>query len=105
MTNEQLSRAEEARLLKEATTPRQGWTTEAGSGRWQTPGVTYVVLVHGSPTKKRWIASDPPFVVVCPDGVKMGGSSHLARAQRLAEILGVPLPPRVQKVLDDDAEG
>ena len=92
LSNLQRARAEEARLLREATAPLAGWQQDHAAGAWAKTGVLYVVLVTGGPAKRRWAASDPPFLVVCPAGVKMGGSSHLAKAQRLAETLGVPVP-------------
>jgi hypothetical protein len=108
LSNSQRSAAEEARALAEARRPKRGWVCDLPRRVWTKEGVLYVVferLEGAAPEpKRRWAASDPPFLVVCPAGVKMGGSSHLDRAQRMAEVLGVPLPDRPKKDLDDDAD-
>lgn len=78
-----------------AARPLRDWTFDAATQRWTKQGVLYVVHVcPPSSTRKRGDALDPPFEVRDPNGVKMGGSTHLARAQQLADVLGEPLPKR-----------
>lgn len=82
------SDAELSAALASATTSLRAWV-ESEPGVWTRPGVAYRVRLTAS--RRVWAATNPPYQVLGPDGTLLGGSSHLARAQRTAEVLEQPI--------------
>lgn len=101
LTLHQRAQAEAEREAKAARTPLKGWVFLDPEQHWAKPGIAYVVRVFPEPpTKRRGVSLDPPYQVFSPAGTKLGGSSHLSRAQQMAEVLEQPLPKPEKKKLD-----
>jgi hypothetical protein len=82
--------AEAKELLAQQRESLPGWTK--GSEKhpvWRKKGVAYTVIAKHE--KLVWGVSDPPYRVLSPEGVLLGGSSHLKKAQKVCEVLEVPL--------------
>jgi len=82
---------EEAReLLKAQRASLPGW--------WAGPEKRTVYFREGNPyrviaqhERPQWSGHDPPYRVLSPEGVLLGGSSHLSKAQQLCDVLGEPM--------------
>jgi len=84
-----LTREEAAALERARLRPRPGWSLAPGETDWRKEGCSYIVRFTAK--RRKWSAEVAPFQILNPEGVPLGGNSHLSRAQRTAEMLSVPL--------------